>query len=283
MDYKHIYYSIIEKAKNEDKDGKRSIGYFEKHHIQPKSLGGSNDEINLVKLTAREHFICHWLLVKIYQKGSIERNKMLYALWRIQKGNDSSHKEHYINARAYEKLRIEFAVAVGELTKQTQLGEKNSQYGKKWYTSIITGESHSYFEKPNDNWIEGRNWFDNKGKETYNIKTHLPYTIHEQNRVKKNCSAKIDNSIITYYDGYRKELKTVSKYVYDKGFNLAKERWDEYHLGNYNKLRDYAQELKITLNALHNLFARYIPIYTKHDEIKRKHFCSDKSLVGIYE
>lgn len=57
MDYKHIYYSIIEKAKNEDKDGKRSIGYFEKHHILPKSLGGTNDKENLVKLTAREHFI----------------------------------------------------------------------------------------------------------------------------------------------------------------------------------------------------------------------------------
>ena len=41
MDYKHIYYSIIEKAKNEDKDGKRSIGYFEKHHILPKSLGAT--------------------------------------------------------------------------------------------------------------------------------------------------------------------------------------------------------------------------------------------------
>lgn len=159
MNYKNIYYNIIEKAKNEDKDGKRSIGYFEKHHIQPKSLGGTNDEINLVKLTAKEHFICHWLLVKIYQKGSIERNKMLYALWRMQKRNNTSHKEHYINACAYEKLRFEFIQTVSELTKQTQLGEKNSQYGKKWYTNRITGESHSYFEKPDNNWIEGRNLF----------------------------------------------------------------------------------------------------------------------------
>ena len=35
-----------------------NIGYYEKHHIQPKSLGGSNKKENLVRLTAREHFIC---------------------------------------------------------------------------------------------------------------------------------------------------------------------------------------------------------------------------------
>ena len=39
--------------------------YYEKHHIIPKSLGGTNEKENLVSLTAREHFICHLLLLKI--------------------------------------------------------------------------------------------------------------------------------------------------------------------------------------------------------------------------
>ena len=157
MNYKNIYYKIIEKAKTENENGKRSLGYFEKHHIQPKSLGGTNDKENLVKLTAREHFICHWLLVKMYDKGTIERNKMLCALWRMQ-GINENHKR-YINSHVYEKLRIEFAEAISKLTSISQSGSRNSQFGKKWYTNRDTGESKSFFEKPNEKWIEGRNLF----------------------------------------------------------------------------------------------------------------------------
>ena len=62
MNCKRIYQNLISKAQ------KRIVveGYFEKHHVIPKSLGGTNDKSNLVKLTAREHFIAHWLLAKIY-------------------------------------------------------------------------------------------------------------------------------------------------------------------------------------------------------------------------
>jgi len=42
--------------------GKQEKG--EVHHIIPRSLGGTNDKSNLVKLTTREHFVCHLLLVR---------------------------------------------------------------------------------------------------------------------------------------------------------------------------------------------------------------------------
>jgi len=41
------------------------VGYFEKHHIIPKCMGGSDSPDNIVALTAREHFVAHQLLVKI--------------------------------------------------------------------------------------------------------------------------------------------------------------------------------------------------------------------------
>ena len=48
--------------------------YCERHHIIPKSIGGSNSSYNLVNLTAKEHFIAHRLLEKltcqIYGKNS---------------------------------------------------------------------------------------------------------------------------------------------------------------------------------------------------------------------
>lgn len=44
--YTSCYINIINKAKNRLLDG-----YYETHHIVPKSLGGSNLKENLVKLT----------------------------------------------------------------------------------------------------------------------------------------------------------------------------------------------------------------------------------------
>ena len=52
MNYQKIYNQIIERAKNRQLEG-----YKEKHHIIPRCLNGNNDKENLVKLTAREHFL----------------------------------------------------------------------------------------------------------------------------------------------------------------------------------------------------------------------------------
>src|ERR1700676_177792 len=45
-------------------------GYVEKHHILPRSMGGLDDDENIVKLSAREHFVCHRLLAKMTTGGS---------------------------------------------------------------------------------------------------------------------------------------------------------------------------------------------------------------------
>ena len=222
MDYKNIYYKIIENAKKETENGHRFVGYFEKHHILPKSLGGSNDENNLVKLTAREHFICHWLLVKMYNKGTIERNKMLCALWRMNHNGSKSQTEHYINSRAYEALRIEFAKTIGEITSKNQLGNKNSQYGSKWYTNRNTGESKKFKEQPIETfWIEGRNLFHG---EFSSIKTHL-YARNKDTRLKN-----------------------------------AKKLWNEFHSGNYSSIRDFAKEKQISKELIMSLF-KLSPFY----------------------
>ena len=44
--------------------------YTESHHILPRSLGGADVPDNLVYLTAREHFIAHLLLSKMYTGNS---------------------------------------------------------------------------------------------------------------------------------------------------------------------------------------------------------------------
>lgn len=82
--------------------------YTEKHHIIPKSLGGSNRKENLAKLTAREHFICHRLLTKMID-GPLQI-KMIRAVWRMTvKGRDFQNR-FYPNSRTYEYLRLQFGL-----------------------------------------------------------------------------------------------------------------------------------------------------------------------------
>ena len=109
MNYRKIYADIIRRAKERPKPN----CYTERHHIVPKSLGGSNEKDNIVILTAREHFICHWLLVKIYAKGTTERGKMVYAFFTMRI-NPSKENGRYVSSRVYEKYKIEYHKIVKE-------------------------------------------------------------------------------------------------------------------------------------------------------------------------
>jgi hypothetical protein len=97
--YTTWYFNIITSAKYRIVDS-----YTETHHIIPKSLGGSNKKENLVKLTAREHFICHLLLTKMVSGDS--KRKMAYACKRMMSGNQ--YQDRYsINSTRYEKLKLQ--------------------------------------------------------------------------------------------------------------------------------------------------------------------------------
>ena len=62
MNYLKHYCNLIGKAENRTPPE----GYTEKHHTFPKSVFGKNNRV--VVLTAREHYIAHALLERIYIK-----------------------------------------------------------------------------------------------------------------------------------------------------------------------------------------------------------------------
>ena len=103
MNYQKIYDSIIERAKT-----RKIESYSEKHHIIPKCLGGANTKENIVRLTAREHFICHLLLVEIYPQNV----KLKFALWAMngKLKNKYSLSRYSPTARIYERLKKEFSI-----------------------------------------------------------------------------------------------------------------------------------------------------------------------------
>lgn len=66
MNYQKIYNDLVAKCTPRGLDKKVLEGYFEKHHIIPKCLGGKNTNDNYVLFTAREHVLAHKLLWKAY-------------------------------------------------------------------------------------------------------------------------------------------------------------------------------------------------------------------------
>jgi hypothetical protein len=109
--YTALYTLLTTRAK-----GRVLTEYTERHHIIPQSLGGSNDKNNLVDLTAREHFICHWLLIKMTEGE--HRSKMLYALSGMKAENRFQQRySSSITARVYERYRVEHAKNHSETMK----------------------------------------------------------------------------------------------------------------------------------------------------------------------
>ena len=126
MDYQKIYNEIIERSKLRGLNKKILDGYYEKHHIIPRCISGSNDKSNLVLLTAREHYLCHWLLWKIHKNNVslfMAYHKMVYQKRTYQERNFK------ISSKQYEILKLNSAKRMSEFSK-ANLGNKNPFYGK---------------------------------------------------------------------------------------------------------------------------------------------------------
>ena len=119
--YETWYTSITKRGQSRHLDS-----YTESHHILPESLGGPDTPENLTNLTAREHFICHWLLTKIYKDGE-EHWKMLNAI-RIMRAENKNQKRYSnkITARVYHRLKEEYS----RLQSERMKGELNPMFGK---------------------------------------------------------------------------------------------------------------------------------------------------------
>jgi hypothetical protein len=63
MNYEKQYINLIEKHGSVSKP---INGYYERHHITPKCIGGKDTYENLIYLNARCHLLAHWLLMKLF-------------------------------------------------------------------------------------------------------------------------------------------------------------------------------------------------------------------------
>ena len=130
MDYQKIYDQICANAKKQTiqrlKNKKSGEEYYEGHHIIPKCFGGlgrSNqyNHPNIVLLTAREHFIVHWILYEL----NADNRKMAFSFDMMCKVKDKRQKRYIPSSRV-----VEYAKKQASLLHHSRLVEYKAINGK---------------------------------------------------------------------------------------------------------------------------------------------------------
>jgi hypothetical protein len=135
MNYLKHYCNLIRKAENRTPPE----GYTEKHHTFPKSIFGKNNRV--VVLTAREHYIAHTLLERIYIKryGIKDKrtNQMITAVI-CMKGNGE-----YYNSFLYEYTRKRFSNYLKNRPKTEEQKKKMAEKSVQRYKNMAEREKVS--------------------------------------------------------------------------------------------------------------------------------------------
>lgn len=126
--YLNRYLKFIDALKNQSIDG-----YSEKHHIIPKSMGGTDAKDNLISLTGRQHYIAHWMLWKAL--GGIA-GRSFFMMSNFGKYGKVNSKTYGLARADYsEQVKIQMAVRPNkpaftpehrEKLRQAKLGRKLS-------------------------------------------------------------------------------------------------------------------------------------------------------------
>lgn len=138
MNYQKLYDTIMANAKRKNRE-KGQGTYYESHHIIPECAPfyGRSTKKNLVLLTAREHFLAHRLLAKLYPSNKGLR----YAEHRMV-----HHKAYRITSRVYEQVRKNYADYLrndkersAEISKRLKGKKKTKEHAANWKKSRENG------------------------------------------------------------------------------------------------------------------------------------------------
>lgn len=134
MNYQKIHDAIIDRARSCQRDPDE---YYEHHHIIPSALDGPDDDWNRAYLTAREHFLVHWLLYKL---NPCSENAFA---WHMMSNSGNEYHTGRLRSSHYEYARKAFAKHIGDIHRgkplseehrrklsESKMGERNPMFGK---------------------------------------------------------------------------------------------------------------------------------------------------------
>ena len=126
--YERWYTSLIAKARSTRSLYPKTEN-TEKHHIIPRCVGGTDEESNLARLSIREHYIAHLLLIKMYDGE--EKYKLEWALFSLA-GKPS--RKIVLTSRQFEKCR--------STLHNSMRGKKQSEAHVAKRSKLIIGEGN---------------------------------------------------------------------------------------------------------------------------------------------
>lgn len=280
MNYKKIYKDLIKKAKKENRN--KSFGvYYEEHHIIPECLfknrsrkgikgfigGNPEDANNKILLTAREHFLCHVLLYKVYKDTKYGYKIGSSLLFFFSKVIDPSHPRltnFNYQSRKYEKYRLLGVESISKANKGF-MTVKDSTTGK-----LIGRVSVSDPNVISGKWVhhtKGRKITDEERKNRKSQIGHNNSNFKELDEERKSRVFKVlEKSLVENHlkislfdDNLKKEFSE---------FKKISVKWITNNFGNYqNLVQEY--NLLFNENVQYNPYFRSTEQRTKTAEFNR--------------
>lgn len=137
--FNKIYDNLINTRRSRGLDKSKLDGYYEKHHIVPKCMGGKDEDENYVLLTYKEHILAHKLLYRIYPDVSGN----LISLYAMALTTNPNHKREQIpslSTKYIAQLKEEYIQKIDEISRK-QLGKEVSEDVRKKISSANMGKS----------------------------------------------------------------------------------------------------------------------------------------------
>lgn len=136
--------------------------YIERHHICPKAFFPEYADLrshkwNCAKLTARQHFIAHWMLAKAYGGA------MWYGLKMMMVHNKGHERECLkMTSALYEKMRVEFSAHHSQNLKGRTRGKHSAESIEKM-REAKRGANNPNYGRPNSDEQKAKISAANKG------------------------------------------------------------------------------------------------------------------------
>lgn len=261
MDYKKHYNALIEKRKTNT-----PCGYVERHHVVPRCVGGDDDQSNIVALTAREHFLAHMLLWKMYP----DKRGLVYAASMMANrfGRNKS------TSRVYAALRESLALQQSEFRKDKDCYFQTKEYKRKvsksvskaWSDDDSVFNSDEYRKSLSD--AQHLRWSNEKARAE---RSKMSKQIWRNKEMRKSISEKIRASTRT--DEYR-EMQRQSRLGYKRSkANIQKTSGDrngnsKLDKGSVITIRELRDGKGMSLKSISEIFG--VSITNVSDIVNRK-------------
>jgi hypothetical protein len=136
--------------------------FSEKHHITPRCLGGTNEPENILRLPARAHIICHYLLHKAYPQNRALAKA--FAMMAVEKKG----QDRKLSSRMYEQSKLARSNALKGIPRPEWVKEKlrkpksnKSKYFGNTNAKSLKGFKHKpRTEEHTKNQVAARRWYD---------------------------------------------------------------------------------------------------------------------------